>query len=107
MLCDFLTGVMSLFFFDGFMGVSYLASLFVPSVTPSVLYDEAFSTLHRKAGLPDLHPSGTPHLVKTKQSDINGEIDMQGRDKSSEHTGPDDDEIEALLAEVERNGTSK
>ena len=98
--------VMGLFFFDGFMGVSYLASLFVPSVTPSVLYDEAFSTLHRKAGLPELHPGGTPHVVKAKQSDLQGGVQMKVTEKSSEHGGNDDDEIEALLGEVEGNGTS-
>jgi len=88
--------VMGLFFFDGFMGVSYLASLFVPSVTPSVLYDEAFTTLHRRAGLPDLHPSGTPHVVKTKHSDL------VPSDKHSERV-TDDDEIEMLLQDPENS----
>jgi len=99
--------VMGLFFFDGFMGVSYLASLFVPSVTPFMLYDEAFSTLHRKAGLPELHPGGTPHVVKTKQSDIHGggEIELDSG-KSSEREEDDDHEIESLLSKSEGSGSS-
>lgn len=40
--------------FDGFMGFSYLAAIFVPSVAPARLYYEAFSDLHRKKNLPAL-----------------------------------------------------
>jgi len=98
--------VMGLFFFDGFMGVSYLASLFVPSVTPFLLYDEAFGTLHRAAGLPELHAGGTPHVVKTKQSDM--EL-AKPEGKSSNHTMEEDDfELESLLGgDVDKeNGAS-
>jgi hypothetical protein len=40
--------------FDGFMGFSYLAAIFVPSVAPARLYYEAFSDLHRRKKLPSL-----------------------------------------------------
>lgn len=40
--------------FDGFMGFSYLAAIFVPSVAPARLYFEAFSDLHRRKKLPSL-----------------------------------------------------
>jgi hypothetical protein len=89
--------VMGLFFFDGFMGASYLASLFVPAVTPSVLWEEAFATLHRKAGLPEIEMSVTSassRTMKAKSSDLpdyNGVV----KDKHSDHLA--DDEIEALL----------
>ena len=37
-----------LFFFDSFLGFSYLASVFVNDVMPSDLYDEAFGAYHAK-----------------------------------------------------------
>ena len=40
--------MLGLVFLDGFMGFSYLASLFVPSVRPANLYEEAFTSLHQK-----------------------------------------------------------
>lgn len=87
---------MGLFFFDAFMGVSYLASLFVPSVTPSLLYEEAFSTLHRKMGLPEIELSGGSRSMKAKNSDLPDCSDGV-KEKHSDHVG--DDEIEALLGE--------
>lgn len=51
MLCIVFTGLV---FFDGFMGFSYLASLFVRGVMPSDLYEEAFATLHRAKDLPEI-----------------------------------------------------
>ena len=41
-----------LFLFDGFMGMTYLASFFVPQLAPSALYEEAFTTLHQNKRLP-------------------------------------------------------
>lgn len=38
--------------FDGFMGFSYLAAIFVPSIAPVRLYNEAFADLHRRKRLP-------------------------------------------------------
>jgi hypothetical protein len=51
MLCVICFG---LFGFDGFLGFSYLAAIFVPSVSPVRLFQEAFSTLHRKTNLPEI-----------------------------------------------------
>lgn len=93
--------VMGLFFFDGFMGVSYLASLFVPAVTPSVLWEEAFSQLHRRAGLPDIQGAAGAqfHTLKAKHSDL----PMTEKGKHSDRP-IDDDEIESLLQEADSNG---
>jgi N-acetylneuraminate 9-O-acetyltransferase len=92
---------MGLFFFDGFMGVSYLASLFVPAVTPALLYEEAFVALHRRAGLPEIATSNngthSKSPLKAKQSDV-----LSDDGKYSDHP-IEDDEIESLLAEVETN----
>ena len=49
MLCFVFVGLM---FFDGFMGVSYLASMCVGGIMPNDLFEEAFTTLHKKANLP-------------------------------------------------------
>lgn len=55
MLCFVFIGLM---FFDGFMGFSYLASLFVRGVMPNDLYEEAFTALHRKMKLPSSRKGG-------------------------------------------------
>jgi hypothetical protein len=47
-------GLFGIVGFDGFFGFSYLAAIFVPSVAPARLYQEAFSDLHRRKGLPSL-----------------------------------------------------
>ena len=49
MLCFVFVGLM---FFDGFMGVSYLASMCVSGIMPNDLFEEAFTTLHKKSNLP-------------------------------------------------------
>ncbi len=49
--------------FDGFMGISYLAALLVPSVAPARLYYEAFSDLHRRKKLPSLERMERVELV--------------------------------------------
>lgn len=46
--------LVGLAFFDGFMGFSYFAALFVPSVKPTNLYEEAFSSLHQRKNLPPI-----------------------------------------------------
>lgn len=56
LLCFAAAGI---FLFDGFMGFSYLAALFAPSVAPKSLYYEAFSTLHENKNLPSLDASPT------------------------------------------------
>lgn len=52
--------LLGLFFFDGFLGFSYLASFFVKGVMPFGLYEEAFATLHQKNGLPVLEKTPAP-----------------------------------------------
>mmetsp|Transcript_16399 Transcript_16399/g.24577 ORF Transcript_16399/g.24577 Transcript_16399/m.24577 type:complete len:982 (-) Transcript_16399:121-3066(-) len=51
MLCLSFIG---LFFFDGFLGFSYLAGIFVKGVLPSDLYLEAFTVLHERMRLPPI-----------------------------------------------------
>lgn len=43
-----------LFLFDGFFGVSYMASLFVKGVKPNQLYEESFTELHKTVKLPPI-----------------------------------------------------
>jgi hypothetical protein len=46
--------LVGLLFFDGFLGASYLAALFVPSIMPSRLFEEAFGSLHQRKKLPEI-----------------------------------------------------
>ena len=46
--------LVGLFLFDGFLGFSYLASLYVWRASPIALYDEAFTELHKKNNLPEI-----------------------------------------------------
>eukprot|EP00559_Dactyliosolen_fragilissimus_P006169 CAMPEP_0184870608 /NCGR_PEP_ID=MMETSP0580-20130426/38092_1 /TAXON_ID=1118495 /ORGANISM="Dactyliosolen fragilissimus" /LENGTH=814 /DNA_ID=CAMNT_0027372773 /DNA_START=141 /DNA_END=2585 /DNA_ORIENTATION=+ len=54
MLCFSFIG---LIFFDGYLGFSYAACIFIKGILPHDLYHEAFETLHRKARLPDIGPA--------------------------------------------------
>lgn len=67
MLCFAAAG---LFLFDGFMGFSYLAAIFIPSVSPKGLYFEAFSILHQNKQLPPLEMNGltSPTSVQSNAS---------------------------------------
>jgi len=76
MLCISFIG---LFFFDGFLGFSYLASFFVKGVMPNDLYEEAFSSLHKKNGLPA--------------------IEMKTRGRNTTDVDNNDDDFESLLNE--------
>ncbi|KAG7338391.1 10 TM acyl transferase domain found in Cas1p-domain containing protein [Nitzschia inconspicua] len=51
MLCLAAAG---LFLFDGFLGFSYIAVIFVPSIAPKHLFYESFSSLHQRMKLPAL-----------------------------------------------------
>lgn len=86
--------------FDGFLGFSYLASLFVKGVGPHDLYEEAFSALHRKIGLPSSdtvgvplpgHSGGQRQQARTNRSNASSKIAMVTR------SGNIDEEIAALL----------
>lgn len=61
-----------LVFFDGFLGFSYLAGLFVKGVMPHQLHDEAFSALHRKLGLqgslPESPSSGQRKVIQARSN---------------------------------------
>ena len=65
MLCLVFIGLM---FFDGFMGFSYLAALFVKGVMPNDLYDEAFIALHRKMKLPAIKGSGSSRSGRSRSA---------------------------------------
>jgi len=98
MLCFCFIGIM---FFDGFLGFSYVACLFVKGVLPSDLYTEAFTILHEKMKLPTVVASSsataasffttTTNKTGTMQS-INSTVQSRGSGSSAV-----DDEISALL----------
>jgi hypothetical protein len=57
MLCFVAVG---LFFYDGLLGFSYLASLFASNVMPNEMFEEAFEPLHRQAKLPPIQRKSHP-----------------------------------------------
>jgi hypothetical protein len=63
-----------IFFFDGFLGLSYFAGLVVPSARPIYLYEEAFLALHAKLGLP-LIVNSSVHSVSSAHSRDLDELD--------------------------------
>jgi len=69
MLCFVFIGLM---FFDGFLGFSFLASLFVKDAMPNDLYEEAFSALHKKMKLPAIEyergPSSSSSVFSSAMS---------------------------------------
>jgi len=73
-----------LFLFDGFMGFSYLAAIFAPSVSPKGLYFEAFSILHESKHLPSLEMQ--------RRSPTNGNMKMN--DNGHDISDLEDDERE-------------
>jgi hypothetical protein len=93
---------------DGLLGISYLAGLVVPSVRPLNLFDEAFSGLHARMGLPSISASihNVPSMTRDDKDEANGHSERSHKSKSSEHGGhpDDDDELNALLSEISENG---
>ena len=87
--------VAGLFLFDGFLGLTYLASFVVPDLMPSRLYKEAFYSLHSNKGLPlpaglsDSPPLREGVSIKSKDSDV---VDGSSRML-------DDEELELFLAQ--------
>lgn len=66
MLCFVFLGIVG---FDGFLGFSYFAAIFVPNVSPVWLFQEAFSSLHRKMNLPEIQMSvRSPSLPSRSES---------------------------------------
>jgi N-acetylneuraminate 9-O-acetyltransferase len=79
----------SLFYLDGFMGVSYIAAFFVPSVSPRTLKDEAFESLHQRMGLPAVHSAAASLSALQHVSDV-----RKNSDRDS------DDEMDGLLVDT-------
>ncbi len=65
MLCLSFIGLV---FFDGFLGFSFLAGLFVKGVLPSDLYLEAFTLLHEKSRLPRITMSSSESVATLNNS---------------------------------------
>jgi hypothetical protein len=91
MLCFAAAG---LFLFDGFMGFSYLATIFVPSVAPSRLFYESFSILHQRMKLPALEVQGpqqpSSFSAPSRTNSMNGGT-------SPVVKGADEEEVVALI----------
>eukprot|EP00554_Chaetoceros_debilis_P011903 CAMPEP_0194127790 /NCGR_PEP_ID=MMETSP0150-20130528/60708_1 /TAXON_ID=122233 /ORGANISM="Chaetoceros debilis, Strain MM31A-1" /LENGTH=490 /DNA_ID=CAMNT_0038821737 /DNA_START=1750 /DNA_END=3225 /DNA_ORIENTATION=- len=97
----------SLFFFDGFFGFSYLACLFVKGLLPSDLYHEAFTILHEASDLPDVSTGMTTASFSPESKKDKKSSDIQLSNQGVRRRAPPvndsyepgiDDEIEALLA---------
>lgn len=93
MLCFVFVGLFSL---DGFMGVSYIATLFIPSVSSRRLFDEAFSSLHTRMGLPAIQCSSTALSLRRLSQHNNDKTKGSDRDLSGY-------EMEGLLPETAVN----
>ena len=88
-----------LVFSDGFLGFSYLASLFVKGVMPHNLHDEAFSALHKKIGQ---HASvaGSPPESSSGQRQLASTRGKNARVKNNVRSGNVDVEIADLLGSI-------
>lgn len=88
MLCLAFVG---LFFFDGFLGFSYLASFFVRGVMPNDLYEEAFTQLHEKNNLPPIRSSRSVKQVGNNSDEklmrVDEELNSLIEDGSVEMSG--------------------
>jgi hypothetical protein len=98
-----------IFFFDGLLGFSYLAGLIVPSVRPAKLYEEAFSTLHAKLGLPFVASHTFQREPSLDDDDIDKSTttrrpfkskDSERGDDSDDNDDEDETELNALLRQV-------
>eukprot|EP00978_Attheya_sp_CCMP212_P006146 scaffold13844_cov55-Attheya_sp.AAC.2 len=104
MLCLVFVG---LFFFDGFLGLSYLASLFVKGVKPNELFDEAFTELHEKMNLPPLTGLKTGKTSPVVSSPRNSFSSSVNGSSSRGKDDPDsfDEEISALIGTSSAHST--
>ena len=83
MMCFVAVG---LFFYDGLLGFSYVASLFASNVLPNEMYEEAFEPLHRQAKLPPIRRSRSDStfsasdeiisLLGGRESGISGDVEL-------------------------------
>ncbi|KAL7542583.1 hypothetical protein ACHAXR_012101 [Thalassiosira sp. AJA248-18] len=86
--------------FDGFLGFSYLASIFVKGVSPHDLYEEAFSVLHKQIGVPSPDEFGSPPETSDGQQHNTRSRKKKSksrRSKSKPSSGDVDEEIAALI----------
>lgn len=83
-----------LFFFDGFFGISYLAAFFVPAVMPSRLFDEAFTSLHGRAGLPAMERSTLRLRGRRTGGDETDETGFSMRSEKSKNSDIRDNDSE-------------
>jgi hypothetical protein len=75
--------VLGLFCFDGFLGFSYLASLFVDGVLPCQLYEEAYSVLHKTLTRSSVKICKSPRAGEDADEEI---VDLIGSNKRIELT---------------------
>ena len=100
-LCFAVAGI---FFFDGFLGFSYLAALVEPSVSPKRLYYEAFSTLHQNKNLPGLEMQEIPSTIPVQnnagiiQRSINSTSNSEDRGASSSSSSAIDEIEEEVVS---------
>jgi hypothetical protein len=79
MLCLAAAG---LFLFDAFMGFSYFAAVFAPSVAPVRLFYEAFSYLHSQKKLPALEMSDlNRHSTPSRSNSMDRDTSMHSKDE--------------------------
>ena len=68
-VCMLLFILIGIFAFDGYMGVSYIATVLLPKVVPYRLYSVTFRALHVRAGLPavPMNTNGSTEMTNTSQ----------------------------------------
>ena len=85
---------------DGFLGFSYLASLFVKGAMPHQLYDEAFAALHIRLGLRAPDMVGTQTELSPRRSNTSPPVGAHFSKNMSRYGGNNlrsIDEISELL----------
>lgn len=90
-VCMLLFIAVGIFTLDGFMGVSYLAALFVPKVSPMALCEEAFLSLHRRLRLPSFECQDPPWIHRILGRKTSRRLN---KDSNSERGVEDDEENE-------------
>lgn len=91
-ICFAIAGI---FFFDGFLGMSYLAAIVAPSVSPKHLWYEAFSTLHQTKNLPSVEMQEIPSTIPV-QSNGAGIRSSNGEDRSSPTKEPNEEVVSLI-----------
>jgi len=92
---------MALFLFDGFLGASYIAAIFVPSVMPIRLYHDGFSALHQRLNLPPITANNS--LSGGNAVDDHASVAGSSKSKGSDHIDDLDldDERKSFLGKEE------